>query len=344
MGFNGDIPRIERGLATYENDYYAALGVPLSADAKQIATAYKAVAMSLREGFVGQSEEAQRASRLFAKWVNPAKEILTKETPKLEYDTILRLRIRRLKDQDPATVWPTSPGVSILRRSNTWESDYHAAVQLLAPRLYQSLDNLPELTNQLSELNLAYLLCKEGIGVGTGIPSVKPVVKPPSSSPVTATLPISPLQKATPQPAQPPPAPAPPPPNPAAVRFQQAMQMMERGQFKEAVNFFGFAISSDPTQPDYFVQRGIAYQQQGYKSMARADFQKALQLDPGNQTAQKGMQETVPTQETPIGRRTSQPQQIPQNPNPSNNSNPPNNPNNDSGGGLLGRFFGRKKS
>ncbi len=360
MGYNGDIPRIDRGLAIYESDYYAVLGVPLSANVKQVSDAYKQVAKCLRVGFVAETLEAQRASRLFAKWVNPAKEILTKETPKLEYDTILKLRIRRLKDQDPNTLWPKSPGASALRRSNTWESDYQAAVKRLASQLYLSLDELPELTTQLSELNLAYLLCKEGIGVGSGIPSVKPTTKPSSTAPVTARIPVSPISAVNasavnttakptdPKPTDPKPAPPPPPPKPGENRFQQAMQMMERGQTKEAINFFGIAISMDASQPNYFVQRGIAYQKQGYKSMARADFQKALQLDPANEMAQQGMRETVPTQETPI-RQTMQPQPIPQDPKRPKPTNPPNNagkkPNDqDSDGGLLGRFFGRKKS
>jgi curved DNA-binding protein CbpA len=163
MGANADVPRIDRGLARYETDHFAILGVPLTADPKRIRRGYLQAAKALHpDRFVGDPEGAERANVLFAKLVNPANEVLTKERERSEYEALLKLRIQRLLESPPADLWPTGEAVKGLAESPNWEEEYVQRVEKLAKEQYSSLATLLEKTEQLSELNLAYLLLKAG--------------------------------------------------------------------------------------------------------------------------------------------------------------------------------------
>ncbi|MFS8824368.1 J domain-containing protein, partial [Synechococcus sp. R6-6] len=102
MGSNSNVPRLNRGLARYETDHFAILGVPLTADSKGIRRGYLQAAKALHpDRFVGDPEGAERANILFAKLVNPANEVLTKERERGEYETVLKMRIKRLLETPP---------------------------------------------------------------------------------------------------------------------------------------------------------------------------------------------------------------------------------------------------
>ncbi len=342
MGFS-DAPQLERGLARYESDHFAILGVPLTADAKQISDNYKRVAKALRAGFVSNSEEAAQAGTLFAKWVNPAKEVLTKEGERAEYETLLKLHVRRLLNSEstPAEeLWPHTEQCDPLRRSGNWEADYQQRVAQIAAMQYTSLDEVVERTHQLSELNLAYLLLKaEAIRVTTAPPAPAPAEKPASSpnAPTSSASASPPSFSSRPftssvapmdQPARrtsSAPIPKPDKVDPAETRYKQAVDMLERGQYKEAIKFLGFAINENPL-PEYYLRRADAYLQQGIRGMARADYQQVLRLDPSNQEAKKGLQRTAPTAESSSAQNASKQKAT----------------ESKKGGGLLGRFFGKK--
>ncbi|MFS8893016.1 J domain-containing protein, partial [Synechococcus sp. O70.1] len=177
MGANADVPRIDRGLARYETDHFAILGVPLTADPKRIRRGYLQAAKALHpDRFVGDPEGAERANVLFAKLVNPANEVLTKERERSEYEALLKLRIQRLLESPPADLWPTGEAVKGLAESPNWEEEYVQRVEKLAKEQYSSLATLLEKTEQLSELNLAYLLLKAGYKAS---PAPAPKTPPP---------------------------------------------------------------------------------------------------------------------------------------------------------------------
>lgn len=330
MGFS-DAPQLERGLAQYEMDHFAILGVPLTADAKQISDNYKRVAKALRAGFVSTSEEAEQAGSLFAKWVNPAKEILTREGERAEYETLLQLHIRRLVNSDttsPEQLWPQTDHCDPLRRTADWESEYQQRVAQIAEVQYTSLTDVLERTHQLSELNLAYLLLKAGAIKSTAAPSPAPVPSGPPAEPASpfSSKPFTPSVSSMDRPprrtsSQPIPKPK---EDPAETRYKQAMDMMERGQYKEAIKFLGFAINEKPL-PEYHLRRAEAYLKQGSKGMARADYQQVLRLDPDNQEAKQGLRRVAPTGEPAEAQTSGKPKAS-----------------ESGGGGFLGRLFGKK--
>ncbi len=308
------VPQIDRGLAAYEMDYYAILGVPITADPKEISDGYKQVAKSLRAGFVGNTEEAKRAQDLFAKLVGPAKEILTKERERVEYDAVLSLRVKRLVETNQEEAWPKTDVVSKLRNSLNWENDYKATVTKLATEQYTVLDEVSDRVGTISELNLAYLLLKNGLAPGSAAvaPPPKPVAAPvPAPAPVSA-----------------------PPTNNAETRYNQALVMMERRQYKEAIQFLTVAINTDPNDARFYIQRGLAYKKLNNKGMARVDFQQAVKLEPNNMEARQGLVETKPPTPKPAEAQAASSSK-------SASSKPAQKGKGD-GGGFLGGLFKRK--
>ena len=55
--------------------------------------------------------------------------------------------------------------------------------------------------------------------------------------------------------------------------------------FKQAIHYFDSAIQINSHEPDYFTNRGIAYEGMGDNRAAISDYKKALALDPGNALA-----------------------------------------------------------
>lgn len=345
MGSNSELPTINQGLARYESDYYAILGAPISAEAKQISDSYKQVCKALRVGFVGRSEEADRATRLIAKVINPAKEILCKEKERIEYDAVLKIRVERLLQQKPlAELWPNTEKVSRLRRSPQWRTEYEELIQQLAKEQYASLDQIAEMTTQLSELNLAYLLLRE---TGQSEQAASSSTSPTSTSSTapgagTRSRPgsISGQPHTVAEGAVKPPAVS---PEEAArldaeTRFKQAQQMIDNKQYREAVKFLTIAINKSPMEARFYALRGIAQLRQGNRTMAKEDLQHAYRIDPTNEEAKQGMKEEAQTRglddptAPPPRPRTPQPQKIASKGKAAE----------EGGGGFLGRLFKRK--
>lgn len=334
MGSNSNVPRLNRGLARYETDHFAILGVPLTADSKGIRRGYLQAAKALHpDRFVGDPEGAERANILFAKLVNPANEVLTKERERGEYETVLKMRIKRLLETPPPDLWPSGEAVKGLAEHPHWQEEYVRRVEKLAKEQYSSMETLLEKTEQLSELNLAYLLLKAGY---QGIPTASPrrttlggiPVPPPTSSPVAPP---------TRPPVQPVPTPPPAPKlSPAETRFIQALDMIERKQYRDAVQYLNFAISAEPNVARYYLHRGIAHLKQGNAGMAKADFLQVSRLEPANAElmaeVRRWLQQVTTQQPVPSpSRQTSQAQKVVPPPRKENN------------GGFLSRLFGKKK-
>jgi len=353
MGSNSNVPRLNRGLARYETDHFAILGVPLTADSKGIRRGYLQAAKALHpDRFVGDPEGAERANILFAKLVNPANEVLTKERERGEYETVLKMRIKRLLETPPPDLWPSGEAVKGLAEHPHWQEEYVRRVEKLAKEQYSSMETLLEKTEQLSELNLAYLLLKAGYQgslapasrttTATGIPTPSP------SRTTVGGIPASPVvAPPTRPPVQPVPTPPPAPKfSPGETRFIQALDMIERKQYRDAVQYLNFAISAEPNVARYYLHRGIAHLKQGNAGMAKADFMQASRLEPANAElmaeVRRWLQQVTTQQPIPVpkdsvpptrvaSRQTSQAQKVV----------PP--PRKEDNGGFFSRLFGRKK-
>lgn len=63
------------------------------------------------------------------------------------------------------------------------------------------------------------------------------------------------------------------------------LAIYEQGNYTEAIASFDSAIQLNPREPDYFVHRGLARQDNGDAEGAESDYRMALRLDPGHSIA-----------------------------------------------------------
>ena len=179
--------RIDRGISQYNHDYYAALGLPIITSPIYIRHVYLSIARILHPDVYGfSSEEKEMATQYLAKLVNPAYNGLMKEQERQAYQGIFKLLAKRLMQKSRNI--PIYSAVACELMFAPSDGSYERSVSTIAKVQYQSLKNILEYTGQISELNLVYILYKEGYQYGaTNMPPVlKPMVQPKSANPVSS--------------------------------------------------------------------------------------------------------------------------------------------------------------
>jgi curved DNA-binding protein CbpA len=154
--------RIEQGICQYDfNDYYAALGVPITADAVTLRKRYLSVAKVLHPDIYGRAPlEKHLATQYLAKLVNPAYHVLNQGLERTAYTAVLKLLGKRLMKKGQRI----NPQSEVARQLLYFPSDfsYEKAVMEVSEFQYQSLETILEYSGQISELNLVYILYQEG--------------------------------------------------------------------------------------------------------------------------------------------------------------------------------------
>lgn len=151
---------ISQGIYEYNSrDYYAILGVPVTANVNAIRRSYLHIAKLLHPDTCSPMVKNQ-ATQYLAKLVNPAYSFLMAEKERSEYTTILKLLAKRIIKQGQK-IEPKSIAAQNLLRFPC-QANYEQAVAAIALEQYQNLDQIIERTGQLSEVNLVYLLHQEG--------------------------------------------------------------------------------------------------------------------------------------------------------------------------------------
>lgn len=157
---------IDQGLFKLEIiDHHAVLGLPLTAQPKQVRKRYLEITRKLHpDSWSGASEsQKQQASELLSKLVNPAYETLGKEKPLTEHNILVRMKGQQLSRQ-PASLLLTSPAAKALTAdSSNLDYNYMTVLQKLSKRQYEIMEQALELIGQISQLNAAYLACKDNL-------------------------------------------------------------------------------------------------------------------------------------------------------------------------------------
>lgn len=154
--------KIDRGIGQYNSsDYFAVLGLPVTADTSQIRKRYLSIARNLHPDVCGGSpEEKHRACEYLAKLVSPAYNMLMQDRERNEYSALLKAIAKRLMKRE-LKMTPKSEIAKRLLHSPS-EMHYTESVEEIAKLQYRSLDKVLEYTAQLSELNLIYIMYQEG--------------------------------------------------------------------------------------------------------------------------------------------------------------------------------------
>ena len=167
--------RIDRGISRFNHDYYAALGLPIIASPIYIRHMYVSIARILHPDVYGFSaDQKDTATQYLAKLVNPAYNLLMKEQERQAYEAIFKLLAKRLMQKSRNIPIYSAAACELMLAPS--DGFYERTVVAIAKLQYQSLQNILEYTAQISELNLVYILYKEGYQYGR--PNLPPVLLP----------------------------------------------------------------------------------------------------------------------------------------------------------------------
>lgn len=164
--------RIDRGIGQYDfNDYYAVLGLPLTAESSLVRRRYLLIAKCLHPDIHGRSiSEKEVATQYLSKLVNPAYNVLSQERERTEYSAILKLLGKRLMKHNQKFLPLADIAQQYLLSSKDF--NYEQTVHEIAKFQYQDLGQALEKIALLSELNLIYILLQEGYKPLPSSPSV----------------------------------------------------------------------------------------------------------------------------------------------------------------------------
>ncbi len=154
--------RIDRGIGHYDfNDYYAVLGLPLTAEASHVRKRYLMIAKCLHPDIHGRTtDEKHVATQYLSKLINPAYDVLSQERERTEYSAILKLLGKRLMKRNQKFTPKSDIAHKYLISSKF--NNYEQTIQEIAHIQYQNLSQALENIGLLSELNLVHILIQEG--------------------------------------------------------------------------------------------------------------------------------------------------------------------------------------
>ncbi|MGI0486361.1 J domain-containing protein [Pantanalinema rosaneae CENA516] len=328
--------QIERGLFLLDFiDHHAILGIPVDAEIKDIRKRYLKIARRLHpDSCASESEtDRQRASEILSKLVNPAWEKLSQEKDRSEYMLLLKLKGQQgLRQQGSVELSNLAKQLSTASNPDHF---YHTSLKSLAEKQYDHLDQTLELTAQISELNLVFLMRKEGSGEAIGS-STKPIY-------TGSNIPDSSQSAAKPGGTA-----APPPPRRESIvdqYYRRAEGHVAKNNFAQAILELREALQIEPKNSQCHALMGMVYLKQNQPKMAKIYFDKALEHDPENEMAQIGKQQlegpTASTQAAGAKAGQAKTSSKKADPKATKSSTKPNN--DKPSGGLFGLFGGKKK-
>ncbi|MEG4851211.1 DnaJ domain-containing protein [Microcoleus sp. B5-D4] len=261
-----------KGLFKYDfTDQHAILGVPLDAEFNDIRKRYMKIARRLHSDTCSFESQADKdwANQFLSKVVNPAYNKFSKESDRKEYSLLLAAIAKRVV-KEQAKMQIESAAAKQLATAKDWEEAYKTAVSKLALKQYESVKETQEAIDQISELNMVYLLRKERIGITTPPPPPTPI--PPTPIP-------------TPTPNLPPNLP-PPKDDPRIEAYcRRAQGFMDSKNYAKASLELREALKNAPKHSKAHAMLAMCYVEQNQATMAKLEMNKALASNPEEPTA-----------------------------------------------------------
>lgn len=289
------ISDLKHGLFKYDvKDYYAILGVPIDANAKDIRLRYLKIAYQLHPDTnqAETEEERTRASNILSKLVNPAYENLYKDKLRKECELILSEIGRRLATDSYKITVGSESAKKLLQEEKNSNKVYHELIEKLAPEQYQDLDKLPIKISLMSELNMVYLMSQKTIEfnkvLGTSNQSQINVgegsISQSSSNIETSAsnLDSSTTEETTTS-------------KPKISRLDKlinsAKQHSENNNYEQGIIDLREAVKIDSNSSTVHALLGSMYVKQNNLTYGRIHINKAMALDPNDPIAKQAQQE-----------------------------------------------------
>lgn len=276
-----------KGLFKYDfTDQHAILGIPLDAEFNDIRKRYMKIARRLHSDTCSFESQADKdwANQFLSKVVNPAYNKFSKESDRKEYNLLLAAIAKRVAKDPKMQI--ESEAAKQLTTAKDWEQAYKTAVSKLALKQYESVKETQEAIDQISELNMVYLLRKERMGGGVGVAAGSPPkVATPTSTAKTAAAAATPATPATPATATPPPSPPKLEGSPAEAYCRRAQGFMDSKSYAKAILELKEGVKRDPKHSQAHALLAMCYLQQDQATMAKLEMNKALASNPEEPTA-----------------------------------------------------------
>jgi curved DNA-binding protein CbpA len=299
--------QIKRGLAEFGYpDHYAVLGLGVSTSASEIRKRYVKLARMLHPDSCDASIDRAQANQLLSKLVNPAYQFLSQEKERTDYDMLLKLVGQRANlEFDSAKIhYQTAKDMLTVDR---YEAFYLSTIQELAQAQYTQLDQAVIIIEQISELNLTFLLRRELMQPLRGSQSGNF-----EAAPAVATQPSSPEVSVTT------PAKAPANQTVAPIEDQYVKQYIRRAEdylsknlSQPAIQELRSALKLDPQNFRCNLLLGSIYLSLKQPKMAKEYLLKAQRVQSTNAELMKEMaelkkQENLATKPNPTGAKSTQ--------------------------------------
>jgi tetratricopeptide (TPR) repeat protein len=301
--------QLDRGLFQFDfTDRHAILGVSVNAEELDIRERYQSIARLLHpdSGKWKTDADRQLAVRLFSRLVTHAYGQLSRSSQLQEQAIMLELLGKRLVE-DNSQIQIADPLCQELYQSgNDFDRVYDRLLKQLNERQYLELAQSIEVVNQISELNMVYLLRKQLQSVRSTPPTASPNATSSNSNSAKEGTPAE-IAKAS----------------SIEGALRRAEEYMSTKNWVKAVSEVREVISSEPNNVRAHTLLGLVYLRQQQMTMAKLSINKALQLAPKDPQVVQAKQE--------FDRAT--------NPKPSNQGKAPAKK---GGEGMFGGLFGKK--
>ncbi len=252
------------------DDHHAVLGIPVTADAKIVRKRYLTIARKLHpDSLSGASAaEAQKASEVLSKLVNPAYEALSQEKSSTEHTLVLKLKGQSLRRIGTAPT-VTSAAAQDLLKAPSVDAAYRKAVNSLAERQFENLEAVSEAIGELSELNLVYLYRSNSNDSASNSTASRPSAQPGAAAPPAT---------ATPTPRK----------NQAAILesyINRAQDYEQNKDYSRAILELRDAVKTYPNSGVCHSYLSALYLKAGQGTMARIHAKRAIEINPEDERA-----------------------------------------------------------
>ncbi|PSB50207.1 J domain-containing protein [Chamaesiphon polymorphus] len=256
--------QLDRGLFQYDfTDRHAILGVSVNAEEIDIRERYQVVARLLHPDCAQWQTDADRqmAVRLFSRLITHAYGQLSRQSQLQEQIIMLELLGKRLIEEGNQ-VQIVDPLCQQLYQSGTdFEQVYDRLLKQLVSQQYTQLNQSEQTINQISELNMVYLLRRQ-------LQSVRSTPPAANSGKSTAAKETTPASSELAKPSA------------TEGALRRAEDYMSKKNWTKAVPEIKEVIGAEPNNVRAHTLLGLVYLNQQQMTMAKISINKALQLSP----------------------------------------------------------------
>lgn len=267
--------QLDRGLFQFDfTDRHAILGVRVNAEEIDIRERYQAVARLLHPDSGRWKTDAERtlAVRLFARLVTHAYGKLSKPSQLQEQIIMLELLGKRMVEESSKIQIADPLCQQLYQSSHDFELVYHQIMAQLAAEQFTDLAQSEARINQISELNMVYLLRKQ----------LQSVTSRPPADATNGTTSGATKETNTSESGK---------PSPVEGALRRAEDYMSRKNWLKAVPELRDALGAEPNNVRAHTLLGLAYLHQQQITMAKLSINKAIQLAPRDPQVVQAKQE-----------------------------------------------------